>query len=93
MRFQGKTMPANITRICAMAALTALSLLGGARVTAAAEPSPGAPCLDIAQQLASSPPSVPEALETAANALNGIAPDEAPMAAALPVPVDEVRTV
>lgn len=58
--------------------------------TATAEPSPGVPCLDLVQQLAAGPPSapsVPEAIQTAANALNGVVPEEAPVIPPVPVAV------
>ena len=47
--------------------------------SATAEPSPGVPCLDLVQQLAAEPPSVPESLQTAANALNNVVPEGGPV--------------
>ena len=55
--------------------------------SAAAQPSPGVPCLELMQQLAAEPPTVPESLDTAATALNSVVP-EAP--ALPPVPVEDV---
>ena len=47
--------------------------------SATAEPSPGVPCLDLVQQLAAEPPSIPESHQTAANGLNNVVPEEVPV--------------
>ncbi|MFO7164902.1 MAG: hypothetical protein DIU75_016355, partial [Mycolicibacterium hassiacum] len=54
---------------------------------AGAEPSPGVPCLDMVQNLAASPPSIPETIDTAASALGDAAPT---MAEVPPPPVEEL---
>ncbi len=82
-------MSGSITRIGVATAVTSAlwsAALWGA--TAHADPSPGVPCLDMVQQLAAEPPSVPDSLQKATTTLDSVVPQQAP--ALPPVPVAEV---
>ncbi|UXA20383.1 hypothetical protein [Mycobacterium sp. SMC-4] len=79
-------MARNASRITAAA--LAVGVMGPLLVwihPAGAQPSPGVPCMDLVQHLAAEPPSVPDALATAANVLDGAVPAEPPNVPALPV--------
>jgi hypothetical protein len=54
--------------------------------SAAADPSPGVPCLDMVQEFAASPLTIPESLDAAAAALGAGPAAAAPAAAAVPGP-------
>jgi hypothetical protein len=77
----GKNMSRTINRL-AIAAMATAGMFWpvfvlSATATADPAPSPGVPCLDMVQQFAAAPPSIPESLQTAAWALNTPVPEQA----------------